>query len=164
MAIKYFLIDNPLTPNPRDRSAIIQTMGCKTMQDIIDETAAYGSALTKPDLMAITETLFHVMAKLVAEGYTLSAPMFNVSPSIRGVFKAETSGEVSISSIEAGKHIVGRFEIGMDEFEKSWTGLYVWMNEQGYKKADRAPFEIYHNNMHEHPEKKSIVDICIPIE
>lgn len=76
----------------------------------------------------------------------------------------KTEGEVGITSIEEGKFIVGSFEIGLDEFEKSWTGLFIWMNEHGYKKADREPFEIYHNNFNEHPEKKAIVDFCIPIE
>ena len=76
----------------------------------------------------------------------------------------ETNGEIGRTSIKAGKFIVGSFEIGLNEFEKSWTGLFVWMNENGYKKADREPFEIYHNNFNEHPQKKAIVDFCIPIE
>jgi len=37
------------------------------------------------------------------------------------------------------------------------------MNENGYSKADNIPFEIYHNNFNEHPEKKCIVDMYIPI-
>ncbi|MGB3774997.1 MAG: GyrI-like domain-containing protein [Leeuwenhoekiella sp.] len=76
----------------------------------------------------------------------------------------ETDGEIGLTSIEAGKFIVGNFEIVMNEFEKSWTGLFLWMNENGYKKADRNPFEIYHNNFNEHPERKAIVDFYIPIE
>jgi AraC family transcriptional regulator len=76
----------------------------------------------------------------------------------------ETNGEIGRTSIKAGKFIVGSFEIGLNEFEKSWTGLFVWMNENGYKKADREPFEIYHNNFNEHPQRKAIVDFYIPIE
>ncbi|GAA3552869.1 AraC family transcriptional regulator [Snuella lapsa] len=76
----------------------------------------------------------------------------------------DTEGEIGLTTIEAGKFIVGSFEIGLNEFEKSWTGLFVWMNENGYKKADREPFEIYHNNFNEHPQRKAIVDFCIPIE
>lgn len=76
----------------------------------------------------------------------------------------ETENEIGLASIEEGKCIVGRFEIGLNEFEKSWTGLFIWMNENGYKKADKNPFEIYHNNFNEHPERKAIVDFCIPIE
>ncbi len=75
----------------------------------------------------------------------------------------ETDGEIGLTSIEAGKFIVSSFEIGMNEFEKSWTGLFLWMNEHGYKKADREPFEFYHNNFNEHPERKAIVDFHIPI-
>ena len=76
----------------------------------------------------------------------------------------ETNGEIGRTSIKAGKFIVGSFEIGLNEFEKSWTGLFVWMNENGYKKADREPFEIYHNNFNDHPQRKAIVDFYIPIE
>lgn len=76
----------------------------------------------------------------------------------------EAEGEIGLTSIEAGKFVVGSFEIGLNEFEKSWTGLFVWMNENGYKKADREPFEIYHNNFNEHPQRKAIVDFCIPVE
>lgn len=78
--------------------------------------------------------------------------------------EVETNGEIGLTTIKAGKFIVGSFEIGLNEFEKSWTGLFVWMNENGYKKADREPFEIYHNNFNEHPQRKAIVDFCIPIE
>lgn len=76
----------------------------------------------------------------------------------------ETNGEIGLTTIKAGKFIVGSFEIGLNEFEKSWTGLFVWMNENGYKKADREPFEIYCNNFNEHPERKAIVDFYLPIE
>ncbi len=76
--------------------------------------------------------------------------------------KAE--GEVGLTTIEKGKHVVGRFEIEPKGFEKAWDGLFVWMNDKGYKKADRFPFEIYYNNYNDHPEKKCIVNLCIPIE
>jgi AraC family transcriptional regulator len=75
----------------------------------------------------------------------------------------KAAGEVGLTTLEAGKFIVGHFEIGLDEFEKSWVGLFIWMNENGYQKADREPFEIYHNNFNEHPDRKAIVDFCIPI-
>jgi AraC family transcriptional regulator len=76
----------------------------------------------------------------------------------------EISGEIGLTKIEKGKFIVGQFEIEPKDFEKSWSGLFVWMNETGYKKADRNPFEIFHNNFNEHPEKKCMVDLYIPIE
>lgn len=78
--------------------------------------------------------------------------------------RIETESGIGLTSTEAGKFIIGNFEIGPQDFEKSWSGLFIWMNENGYKKADRNPFEIYHNNFNEHPEKKCIVDFYIPIE
>jgi AraC family transcriptional regulator len=71
--------------------------------------------------------------------------------------------DLGLKTIEKGKFIVGHFTIEPTEFEKAWNGLYIWMNENGYNKADRFPFEIYHNNFNEHPEKKCMVDLCIPI-
>lgn len=73
-------------------------------------------------------------------------------------------GEIGITTIEKGKNIVAHFVIEPKEFEKSWDSLFIWMNENGYKKADRFPFEIYHNNFNEHQEKKCIIDFIIPIE
>ncbi len=76
----------------------------------------------------------------------------------------EVEGEIGLTQIEKGKYIVGRYEIEPNDFEKAWTGLFIWMNENGYKKADTNPFEIYHNNFINHPDKKCIVDLCINIE
>jgi len=75
----------------------------------------------------------------------------------------EVQGEISLMSIPQGRHIIGSFEIGVHEFEKAWTSMFVWMNEQGYKKSSADPFEIYHNNFNEHPEKICIVDFYVPI-
>ncbi len=72
-------------------------------------------------------------------------------------------GKVEGITLAPQKCIVARFEIGVQEFEKSWTSMFMWMNENGYSKADKQPFEIYHNNFNEHPEKICIVDMHIPI-
>lgn len=75
----------------------------------------------------------------------------------------EPTEEIGVMTIEKGKYIIGHFEITMPDFEKAWTGLYMWMNEKGYKRADKESFEIYHNNFNEHPDKKCIVDLYIPV-
>lgn len=76
----------------------------------------------------------------------------------------EVSDEVGLTTINKGKFIVGHFEIEPKDFEKSWSSLFIWMNEKGYKKANQNPFEIIHNNFNDHPEKKCIVDLYIPVE
>lgn len=74
------------------------------------------------------------------------------------------SGEgVIVTTFEPGKCIVGRFEIGMDAFAASWTGLFEWMNAHGYKKSAQDPFEIYYNNPKDDPNNKFVVDMCIPV-
>jgi AraC family transcriptional regulator len=73
-------------------------------------------------------------------------------------------GEIGLTTIISGKFIVGRLEIEPKDFEKTWRGLFAWMNENGYQKADQNPFEIYHNDFNTHPEKKFIVDLHIPIK
>lgn len=76
----------------------------------------------------------------------------------------KTEGEINKVTIKKGKCIIGHFEITPNDFEKSWSGLFIWMNENGYKKSVENPFEIYHNDFREHPENKFIVDFYIPIE
>lgn len=75
-----------------------------------------------------------------------------------------SEGDIETLTLAPQKCIVAGFEIGPDEFEKTWASLFIWMNENGYSKADNPPFEIYHNNFNEHPEKKCIVDMYIPIQ
>lgn len=84
----------------------------------------------------------------------------------RACFQIENKveSEFESASIPSGKYVVGRFEIILDDFEKAWTGLYVWMDENEHKRADGESFEIYYNNFNEHPEKKVIVDFHIPIK
>ncbi|MDO6810604.1 AraC family transcriptional regulator [Zobellia galactanivorans] len=103
-------------------------------------------------------TIYHDSFKVT------EASKVRMSACIRLNEPVETDGEIGLTSIKEGRFIVGSFEIGLNEFEKSWNGLFIWMNEKGYKKGEGNPFEIYHNNFNEHPQKKAIVDFCIPIE
>jgi len=105
------------------------------------------------------------MARIFHDSFKITEPdKVRMSACILLEKPVEVSGEVGLTAIEKGRCIVGHFEIEPKDFEKSWRGLFVWMNENGYKKADRNPFEIFHNNFNEHPENKAIVDLYIPIE
>jgi len=112
--------------------------------------------------------LMHDQAKIITlyhDSFKVTeAEKVRMSASILLNKEVEVSGEVGLRTIEPGKYIVGSFKIGLDEFEKSWTGLFLWMNENGYEKVDNDPFELYHNNFNEHPQEKAIVDFCIPIK
>ena len=75
--------------------------------------------------------------------------------------KAE--GKIHLTTLKPGKCMVAYFEISVADFEKSWSSLFVWMNEQGYQKAEGNPFEIYYNDFREDPNEIAKVDFCIPI-
>ena len=75
----------------------------------------------------------------------------------------ELDGEVNLKILSPTKCIVSRLEITTFEFQKAWESSFAFMVENGYKKSEIDPFEIYYNNAAEHPENKFIVDLCIPI-
>ncbi|CAM1349216.1 AraC family transcriptional regulator [Tenacibaculum halocynthiae] len=78
--------------------------------------------------------------------------------------KVTSDGQVNLKTLPATKCIVSRFEVTSKEFQQAWESSFVWMSEQGYRKSERDPFEIYYNNGQEHPNGKWIVDLCIPVE
>ena len=75
----------------------------------------------------------------------------------------KNEGEVFLEILPKGKYIVSRQEITLPEFETAWNALFIWMNENGHQFRKECPYEIYHNDYQEHPEKKCLVDFCIPI-
>lgn len=75
----------------------------------------------------------------------------------------KVEGEIGKMTIPGGKYVVGHFEIGNDGFQNAWNTMCNWFTESGYQQGDGNTFELYHNNNELHPEKKHIVDICIPV-
>jgi len=73
-------------------------------------------------------------------------------------------GEIGKMKIPAGQFAVGRFEIGVEEFTEAWDTMCQWFSQSGYQPGEGYYYELYHNNHEEHPEKKFILDICIPVK
>lgn len=143
---------------PEMHLAYVSSMGTQNLESAFKKLMQWATPLGLMDHRTKMITRYHDSFKVTrADKVRMSASILLDQP-------IETEGEVGLVTMEAGTCITGRFEIGLDEFEKSWTGLFIWMNENGHKKADREPFEIYHNNFNEHPDRKAIVDFCIPIE
>lgn len=78
--------------------------------------------------------------------------------------EVKVDGEIGKLTIPKGQYAVGSFELGMDEFEKAWNTMCKWFTESGYQQDDGCTYELYHNDYTTHPEKKHIVDICIPVK
>lgn len=77
--------------------------------------------------------------------------------------EAKADGEVGILKVKPGKYAVGHFEVSKEEFEEAWTYMCAWTIENGYEASEGDYYEVYHNDYNTHPEKKFIVDICIPV-
>ncbi len=73
--------------------------------------------------------------------------------------------KISLQSLPAGKYAVMRCEVRNDEFEKPWTELMRdWLPASGYQPDDKPCLEIYYNDASTDPEKRWIMDICLPVK
>lgn len=74
-------------------------------------------------------------------------------------------GEIGTMTVEGGKFACARFEIDETQFTEAWESVYSkWLPQSGYQPDDKYPYELYHNDHTKHPEKKFIVDICVPVK
>ena len=75
------------------------------------------------------------------------------------------SGEIGKMAVPGGRYASARFEINTDDFQAAWDTVFSgWLPESGYQPDDRPCFELCHNDYKEHPEKKHILDICVPVK
>lgn len=130
--------------------------GLGTAFDQLLKWAIPKGLLENPETKVLT--IFHDSYKITDPQKVRMSACISIPETIK------TDSSVGLTKLERCNCIVGYFEIQMADFEKSWTSLFLWMNQNGYKKANKNPFEIYHNNFNEHPQKLSFVSICIPIE
>lgn len=74
-------------------------------------------------------------------------------------------GEIGKMKIEGWQYAVGHFEIDASEYGEAWNTLMGgWLPESGFQCDDRHLYELYLNNPEEHPEKKHLVDIYVPVK
>ncbi|MEO1052819.1 MAG: DNA-binding domain-containing protein [Bacteroidota bacterium] len=86
MALKYSLLDNPLTTAEGDFRAQVQDRVVKDIDDIINLMIYRGSTVTKAEALSVIEEFSLAVAQFVSEGNNVNTDLFNISPSIRGVF------------------------------------------------------------------------------
>lgn len=76
----------------------------------------------------------------------------------------KVAGEIGKATIKAGKYAIAHFEIDTDQFQDAWDALCAgWLPESGYQPDDGPCYELYYNDPNEHPRKKHILDICLPV-
>ncbi len=75
----------------------------------------------------------------------------------------KVEGEIGKMTLPSGKYAVARVEIDVTEFEKAWNTLCLWFTESGYEPGEGYSYELYHADPSTHPDKKFVLDICIPV-
>jgi len=112
--------------------------------------------LSSPDMKTVT--IYHDDPKVTEMSKLRQSACITINGDIK------TDGEAELLSVKKGKYAVGRFEITVTGFKKAWDSMCVWVAESGYKTRDGDYYELYHNDHMEHPERKFILDICVPVE
>ena len=86
MALKYYLVDNPLTPDPNDCRAVVQADGSIGTDELVQRIVEQNSTLSKPVLAAVFSQLPDVIATLLSEGRNVNLPFGNFRINIQGTF------------------------------------------------------------------------------
>ena len=77
-----------------------------------------------------------------------------------------TADGIELQTLPAGLYAVYHCEVVNNDFQTPWTRLMQeWLPSSGYRPdgEKRPSYERYYNNAEEHPEKKWIIDICLPV-
>jgi hypothetical protein len=86
MPLNYYLIDNPITPDPDDHMAVPLSRDTYTIDDLIAGMTSRGSTVTKAEAFAVIEEFNQAVLQALAEGSSVNTPLFNIAPHITGVF------------------------------------------------------------------------------
>ncbi|MBN2714479.1 MAG: AraC family transcriptional regulator [Deltaproteobacteria bacterium] len=74
-------------------------------------------------------------------------------------------GDIGKASVPSGKFAVGHFELADDQFSDAWQIMMgEFLPQSGFQPDDRPHYELYYQSPESHPEKKYIVDICVPVK
>jgi len=113
--------------------------------------------LASPDLKCLT--IYHDDPELVEQDKQ------RISIALSVPEDTEVDGEVGKMKVSAGKYAMAHFEIDPAQYGDAWAAVCGgWLPDSGYQPDDGLVYELYLNNPEEHPEKKHIVEICIPVK
>lgn len=122
MAIKYYLQPNPVTPDPNDQSARVQSNKVHDTESITKEMLKRGSTITEADIQAVLKVFFEVVTDEVAEGNSVNLPLVNIKPGITGVFANVTD------SFDPSRH-----------FKKANLSSGLYLNQKmGFAKVEKV--------------------------
>ncbi len=86
MALKYFLVDNALTPNPTDCRAVSKHDKTITMKQIIDLINYRNVGVTRSQIVAVLDEFMEAIKMFLKEGDKIQTTIFTITPTVSGVF------------------------------------------------------------------------------
>ncbi len=138
--------------------AYVTCIGVESIDDSFNtmyQWARKAQLTTLPDFRFIR--LFH-------DSFRITKPdVIRMSIGVPVANEIKTKGAINSTTIPAGKYLTARLRIAPPDFGKSWEQFFIWMNENGYKKAQSLPFEQLFNDFRTAEDGKSDVELCIPI-
>ncbi|MDR0715115.1 MAG: DUF4469 domain-containing protein [Bacteroidales bacterium] len=87
MKIKYYLIENLMTPAPDDCRAQVTGYESVTEKEIIEYITRKGSSITPAAVKANYEEIIGAHEYFLQQGYGVNTEFLNVRPAIQGVFR-----------------------------------------------------------------------------
>ena len=105
------------------------------------------------------------MAMVYHDSYKITAPeKVRHSVSLLVDTPVKASGNIDAMVLPKATYAIVSLEIPPTEIPSSWKKAFAWVIENKYRPSkDLKCFEIYHNNFNDHPEKKCILDLYIPL-
>lgn len=125
MKVKYYLVDNPLTPDPNDCRAVVQADGSVGVDELVQRIVEQNSTLSKPVLAAVFSQLPDVIAAFLSENRNVNLPFGNFRLSIQGTFSN------SSDSFDESRH-------GVSISVAPPSSLSVKLGAQGFEKIVQA--------------------------
>lgn len=84
--LEYHVVENLMTPAPDDAMAQVVNIRSYTDEEIAEQMLKRGTLLTKADILAVLQVYREVIADVVEDGCAVNTQLFNITPSISGVF------------------------------------------------------------------------------
>lgn len=82
----YFLIDNPLTPDPTDFRAVTKHEKTITLEEIIDLIDYRSVGVSRAEIITVFEEYTVAIKRYLKEGRKIQTPLFTLRPTVAGVF------------------------------------------------------------------------------
>ncbi len=90
--IKYYLLDNQLTPDPTDFRAVVVDQPVRTEKDIVKMILHRNVGLSESQILSVLKEERAAIDLFLEDGDCVSTDLFTIKPKVKGVFYSKTEG------------------------------------------------------------------------